>query len=689
MTLLHFVLPAQQKYVPSSTGSLFEVKTVREFDSRKIVSFSKINVRNNKLSTTSTCESENWGVLTTIFSPTKAVHQFQDLSDWCLVIVADKHTPISYALPANGVFLSAEEQIKLFDAEFLSHVPWNHFGRKSVGYLYAVQQGAKRIWDFDDDNYLIDPSELNNLIAHNFTTKEYSQFSAPHVFNPYPEFSPTRLPSWPRGLPLDLIKSKAPTIYANVKPKVGVLQSLANVDPDVDAIFRMTQALPHSFSRASKRVVLDSGIMSPYNAQATLHAYDAFWALLLPITVPGRVSDIWRGYFAQPLLWKCGMHLAFINPLVEQNRSAHNYMRDFAAETDLYKKTGPLLNFLQSWSSQHTTIPDAYQKMWIDMYERGFIEEEDVFLAQAWLKSLLRAGYTFPQMKKPLAILVMTMDDMSLMSRWLAYHGYTYGFDNIYIFDGSVGEQKQLLEQASKRHSFHLIHSLEGLNSITRAMSNCMNDIKDGYDWIIKVDGDEFITQLPLGSRGHEGPDLSTRVLRLPPPDKSRHLRVTWELNVNPVQEGSPTEQERGIIKAGGRYKALWSAPLYKGDLNLGGHSNPKAMLASDICIVHYHSRSYEDLVRIALQTVISHKFVAPNDSREVMLKKLKPKSRRGTSWKKALYVVNDLQNHSSARAAFFAKYDTSAPPFLRSFREHLHQIFSKYPNLVTDVIAP
>ena len=30
---------------------------------------------------------------------------------------------------------------------------------------------------------------------------------------------------------------------------------------------------------------------------------EAFWGLLLPVTVHGRVSDIWRAYLTQKLLW--------------------------------------------------------------------------------------------------------------------------------------------------------------------------------------------------------------------------------------------------------------------------------------------------------------------------------------------------------------------------------------------------
>ena len=41
------------------------------------------------------------------------------------------------------------------DMSITDQLPWNHFGRKNLGYLYAIQHGADVIFDFDDDNELI------------------------------------------------------------------------------------------------------------------------------------------------------------------------------------------------------------------------------------------------------------------------------------------------------------------------------------------------------------------------------------------------------------------------------------------------------------------------------------------------------------------------------------------------------
>ena len=144
-----------------------------------------------------------------------------------------------------------------------------------------------------------------------------------------------------------------------------------------------------------------STMATPYNAQATLHFYDAFWALYLPVTVHGRVSDIWRSYFAHPLFRTLGLSLGFLpRPLVVQERNPHSYLADFDAEIPLYKKSGALANLVTRILKidQSKSFPDAMESLWIEFYERGFIKKEDVIHVQNWLQALLDIGYEFPKL---------------------------------------------------------------------------------------------------------------------------------------------------------------------------------------------------------------------------------------------------------------------------------------------------
>lgn len=58
-----------------------------------------------------------------------------------------------------------------------------------------------------------------------------------------------------------------------------------------------------------------------------------FDVLYCELQVHGRVSDIWRSYIAQRLLWDVGSSIAFMPPRVDQFR---NPLADMQAEEDLY-----------------------------------------------------------------------------------------------------------------------------------------------------------------------------------------------------------------------------------------------------------------------------------------------------------------------------------------------------------------
>jgi hypothetical protein len=190
---------------------------------------------------------------------------------------------------------------------------------------------------------------------------------------------------------------------------VGVIQSLANHDPDIDAIFRLTMPIPFDFpaefpvasgAGGSRPLLVPAKTYAPYNAQATLHMYSSLWSLLLPVTVHGRVSDIWRGYMAQRLGRDIGMRLLFSPPLVRQDRNTHNYLADFDSEEPLYKRASRLLQALDDWAPQTGSLVGRIEELWVHLYERGYLAEGDVALVQAWLHSLVAAGYQFPPLLK-------------------------------------------------------------------------------------------------------------------------------------------------------------------------------------------------------------------------------------------------------------------------------------------------
>lgn len=377
----------------SATGSLFSGERVRTYVRR---------ASGNKRPSASwpqskdECQSKYWAVVTTINDETEAVRKISAIEGWCVVVVGDLVGPKSYPPRPNYVFLNPDAQRVLAElSPFVENTPWRHFGRKNIGYLYAIRHGAEMIFDFDDDNEVFqDPRAM--LQQGKICVPDDSFLT----YNPYPELNPSVEGSpWPRGLPLEEYQNDAVTRdcvrSAENTLKSAIYQFAANHDPDVDAVYRLTRKIPFSFESTDKHIAFPKKVFVPYNAQANVHLRDAFWALLLPTTVQGRVSDIWRGYAAQRLMWDHDLGLVYTSPVVQQFRNAHNYLADFQAELDLYHRSGVLLQFLISWTCTDE-LPICLEKLWIDLYERAYIELDDVLLLQAWIAELDVANYEWP-----------------------------------------------------------------------------------------------------------------------------------------------------------------------------------------------------------------------------------------------------------------------------------------------------
>eukprot|EP01114_Cavostelium_apophysatum_P002245 TRINITY_DN11979_c0_g2_i1.p2 TRINITY_DN11979_c0_g2~~TRINITY_DN11979_c0_g2_i1.p2 ORF type:complete len:403 (-),score=92.39 TRINITY_DN11979_c0_g2_i1:1387-2595(-) len=336
-------------------------------------------------------KNDKWIVITSINYPTKAIQVFAAQPGWKVVVVGDTKTPEDWSYP-NCTFLSVTKQ-KQLGYRIIEHLPFRSYARKNIGYLYAVQHGAKIIYESDDDNI---PSNGLKMIAEQASVVSYVPEEDRHAVNVYAHFGKPEV--WPRGYPLRAIQPGKATEPAKSKPGkkfVPIQQGLANYDPDVDAIYRLTQPLKIYFEDSAP-ISLPEGMMCPWNSQNTLFYNPAFWGLLIPITTTFRVCDIWRSYWAQRILWDIGGELAFLPPSVEQIRNPHDYLLDFEDELDLYLKAEDLIKFLIEWRSYKTNLSERILDLSKAMVEKNYWKIGDAKLMKAWLEDLIAVGYEFP-----------------------------------------------------------------------------------------------------------------------------------------------------------------------------------------------------------------------------------------------------------------------------------------------------
>jgi len=166
-----------------------------------------------------------------------------------------------------------------------------------------------------------------------------------------------------------------------------IQQSLADSDPDVDAIYRLTIYEKIKFAQGLK-FSLKKNVYCPFNSQNTYWHKKAFVLLYLPSTVNSRVTDIWRGYIAQRIIWEIDSEMVFISPSVFQKRNIHNFMKDFKDELDLYVKSEDLVNSLEEVNLRGS-IEDMLVSIYRKLVNEKFFHEKELKILETWLESFI------------------------------------------------------------------------------------------------------------------------------------------------------------------------------------------------------------------------------------------------------------------------------------------------------------
>jgi len=321
-------------------------------------------------------------VITSIFAPTEAVKQFAQLPGYDLVVVGDKKSPTDWHWP-GATYLSVEAQ-EAAGFQLSQQLPFNHYGRKMMGYLHAIRAGAEIIVDTDDDNI--------PFADWQFPAMEGPYATAPAdrgFVNMYKSF--TRHHIWPRGYPLDLIRNEAQHLREDeltTQPaRVGIWQALADGDPDVDAIYRLVDNTEVFFNRRPP-IVLDKGTLCPFNSQNTAIRRELFPLLYLPAFVTFRFTDILRGLVAQPILWAHGYRLGFTQATVQQVRNPHDYLRDFESEIPCYLHPQRVVASVSRVMSKDYSVGENLRRAYAALAEENIVTPQEIKLLDCWLADL-------------------------------------------------------------------------------------------------------------------------------------------------------------------------------------------------------------------------------------------------------------------------------------------------------------
>lgn len=324
-------------------------------------------------------------VVTTISSPNVALRR---LAEGCrqhkvrMIVVGDSRSPDDFYIP-DVEFYDLDKQ-RASGLSYAELCPERHYARKNIGYLLAARAGAEVIVETDDDN--IPRPEF-------WQTRQREQHveavATPGWVNVYRYFSDHNI--WPRGLPLTQIRQPAPRTIPGQTLDCPIQQGLADENPDVDAIYRLTAELPLNFAERDP-LALRPSVWCPFNSQNTTWFRDAFPLMYLPAYCSFRMTDIWRSFVAQRLAWEMGWSVLFHQPTVWQVRNEHDLMRDFADEVagylnnELIAETLERLGLRRGAAEMGNNLRTCY-----DALDRlGLVDDKETKLLEAWISDMSR-----------------------------------------------------------------------------------------------------------------------------------------------------------------------------------------------------------------------------------------------------------------------------------------------------------
>ena len=298
------------------------------------------------------------------------------------IVVGDTKSPAEFELEGCD-FYSVDRQLES-SFRLARQCPTRSYARKNIGYLLAIQSGARMIVETDDDN----------IPRADFWAERQLEIDAPVLggagwVNVYRYFCDVTM--WPRGLPLDAVHAALPQFDSlpRSRTECPIQQGLADGDPDVDAIYRLLLPLPQDF-RHDRRVVLAAGSWCPFNSQNTTWWPQAFPLLYLPAHCSFRMTDIWRSFVAQRIAWANGWNILFHEPSVFQERNDHNLMRDFTDEVPGYlnnRAMGAALDELELTPGA-AEIGENLRRCYEILIKNGWVGEQELPLLDAWLEDL-------------------------------------------------------------------------------------------------------------------------------------------------------------------------------------------------------------------------------------------------------------------------------------------------------------
>jgi hypothetical protein len=347
-------------------------------------------------------KSDKWIVMTAFKPPFPyLINLLNILDDWKMVVISnnnnidEKWKELNYLY--NLVYITLKEQMDL-GYHITNYLSFNSYARKNIGYLYAIQHGAKEIFEIDED---IIVSDLNSSDLNSINHKMYFGIrNDSRMINPYIHFGEMNI--WPRGFRLsDISYQNCNKFYfldrKQLLLKPLIYQGLINGVPDSDSILQKTKnfKIETNFSSIDPLIYFP-GYFIPINSKSTKYLYELFPFLCLTSSISEKISDIFRGYILQYFAWRYNGCVVYHSSKNYKARDNITKKSNFIEEKILFYNLDKYLNILNNTNlNLKLNAIDTLFSIINNLIEFGFLGEKDLNIYKAYIEDLSNIGYIF------------------------------------------------------------------------------------------------------------------------------------------------------------------------------------------------------------------------------------------------------------------------------------------------------
>ena len=274
-----------------------------------------------------------------------------------------------------------------------------------------------------------------------------------------------------------------------------------------------------------------------------------------------------------------------------------------------------------------------------------------------------------------LKIVLMTKNEWPLSRSWVLYHGLVFGFNNIYVIDGSNDPRQIKYMVYLKSLGYNILFSQADLNSLEKVISKLMRSLRKSCDFLLKLDTDEFLAVYdPPSSKVYTSHIRIQAHLNSLPYNGSMYKVGYYSDVIPPLDNCLPEDDITSTTvlfscPQRSTHKTFFPSKTFE-HMDLGSHAGSVSVSGpgknvyhtSNFLILHYHNQCFLSYVKNCETVIVSHGYVYQNDSIERRIEKLSAKNGQDyNSWHKAAYYLTYLKDPNGTEKSYIDSIRQSA----------------------------